>query len=93
MRERGRSFTITRSDFERFVRPEEGLAVGSPEQIIDKIMYQYEMFGHNRFVAQIDIGGQPFARVAAAIELLATEVAPAVRREIRRRSAGARGDS
>ncbi|MGG2200691.1 LLM class flavin-dependent oxidoreductase [Paenibacillus validus] len=93
MRERGRSFTITQSDFERFVRPEEGLAVGSPEQIIDKIMYQYEMFGHNRFVAQIDIGGQPFARVAAAIELLATEVAPAVRREIRRRSAGARGDS
>jgi probable LLM family oxidoreductase len=92
MRERGRSFGVTRSDFERFVRPEEGLAVGSPEQIVDKILYQYEMFGHNRFVAQIDIGGQPFSKVATAIELLATEVAPAVRREISRRAAS-RSDS
>lgn len=93
MKERGRSFTLTRSDFEHFVRPEEGLAVGSPEQIVDKILYQHEMFGHSRFVAQIDIGGQPYARVAAAIELLATEVAPAVRRELGRRAAAARGDS
>jgi probable LLM family oxidoreductase len=85
MRERGRVFELSRSDFERFVRPEEGLAVGSPEQIVEKIVYQYEMFGHHRFIAQIDIGGQPYSRVAAAIELLATEVAPAVRREISRR--------
>ncbi|WP_424767409.1 LLM class flavin-dependent oxidoreductase [Paenibacillus sp. sgz302251] len=85
MRERGRRFELTRPDFEQFVRSDEGLAVGSPEQIVEKILYQYELFGHHRFVAQMDIGGQPFSRVAKAIELLATEVAPAVRREIRRR--------
>ncbi|WP_309546371.1 hypothetical protein [Rhizobium rhizogenes] len=31
-------------------------------------------------MAQIDIGGLPFAKVANAIELLATEVIPAVRK-------------
>ncbi len=83
-RERGRNFNLSRVDFERFVRPEEGLAVGSPEQVVEKILYQHERFGHHRFVAQIDIGGQPFSRVAAAIELLATEVAPAVRKELKK---------
>jgi hypothetical protein len=32
-------------------------------------------------MAQIDIGGLPYAEVAEVIELLATEVAPVVRRE------------
>jgi alkanesulfonate monooxygenase SsuD/methylene tetrahydromethanopterin reductase-like flavin-dependent oxidoreductase (luciferase family) len=90
MKERGRAFGVTRDDFERYVRPEEGLAVGSPEQVVEKILYQYEMFGHHRFMAQIDIGGQPYSRVAKAIELLATEVAPVVRREIKRKKMGTR---
>jgi probable LLM family oxidoreductase len=93
MQERGRRFGISREDFEKYVRPEEGLAVGSPEQIIEKILYQYEMFGHHRFLAQMDIGGQPFSRVAAAIELLAAEVVPVVRREISRRAPDTRRDS
>jgi probable LLM family oxidoreductase len=88
MKERGRIFGISQDEFERFVRPEEGLAVGSPEQVVEKILYQYELFGHNRFVAQIDIGGQPYSRVAAAIELLASEVAPAVRRAIQLKKQG-----
>jgi probable LLM family oxidoreductase len=54
--------------------------VGSPQQIVDKIMYERELFGHQRFLAQVDIGGMPYAKVAEAIELLAAEVAPAVRR-------------
>ncbi|SDO12532.1 probable oxidoreductase, LLM family [Paenibacillus sp. yr247] len=86
MRERGRSFNLPRSAFDINTRPDEGLAVGSPEQLIEKILYQHELFGHHRFVGQIDIGGQPFSRVAKAIELLATEVAPVVRREIKRKS-------
>ncbi|GGG26873.1 LLM class flavin-dependent oxidoreductase [Paenibacillus abyssi] len=86
MRERGRSFNLPRSGFDNYVRPDEGLAVGSPEQLVEKILYQHELFGHHRFVAQIDIGAQPFARVVKAIELLATEVAPVVRRELNRNS-------
>jgi hypothetical protein len=76
---------MSRDELIQMTRADMALTVGSPEQIIEKILYQHEVLGHCRYMAQIDIGGQPFAKVAAAIELLATEVAPTVRREIRRR--------
>jgi probable LLM family oxidoreductase len=71
---------VSRADYERLASPRGALFVGSPQQIIDKILYEYQMFRHDRFMAQIDIGGLPFAKVADAIELLATEVLPVVRR-------------
>jgi alkanesulfonate monooxygenase SsuD/methylene tetrahydromethanopterin reductase-like flavin-dependent oxidoreductase (luciferase family) len=73
----------SRSDFEKLAAPETGLFVGSSQQIIEKILHQYELFGHQRFIAQMDIGGMPFKNVAQNIERLATEVAPVVRRETR----------
>lgn len=81
MRERGGRFDLSRADLAQMTRADSALAVGSPQQLIEKILHQHELFGHDRFIAQVDIGGQPFARVAKAIELLATEVAPVVRRE------------
>lgn len=80
-KQRGMSTKIARSDFEQMASPETGLFVGSPQQIIEKILQQHELFGHQRFIAQMDIGGIPYARVAEGIEMLATEVAPVVRRE------------
>lgn len=65
--------------------PNNVLAIGSPQQLIEKILYQHELFGHSRFMGQFDLGGQSLSKVAAAIELLATEVAPVVRREIRKK--------
>ena len=53
--------------------------VGSPQQIIDKLMYERELFAHDRFLGQVDIGGLPYAKVANSIELLATQVLPAMR--------------
>jgi probable LLM family oxidoreductase len=73
--------TVSRGDYEQLASPEGALFVGSPQQIVDKILYEYRLFGHQRFMAQIDIGGLPYAKVAQVIELLATEVAPTVRRE------------
>ncbi|ASA24226.1 LLM class flavin-dependent oxidoreductase [Paenibacillus donghaensis] len=78
----GTQYRVSRSEFGQQVAHDNTLAVGSPQQIIEKILYQHELFGHSRFMTQLDIGGLPFAKVAAAIELLATEVAPVVRREI-----------
>lgn len=75
-------FHISRKDYAHLASLHGALFIGSPQQIIEKILYQHELFGHQRFMAQIDIGGLPFAKVAEAIELLATEVAPAVRREL-----------
>jgi probable LLM family oxidoreductase len=83
-KQRGMATRITRQDFEQMASPETALFVGSPQQIIEKILYQYELFGHQRFIAQIDIGGQSFTEVAKGIELLATEVAPIIRRETRK---------
>jgi len=80
MRKRGREYTLSRTDFDQMASPDSGLFIGSPQEIIEKILYQHELFGHKRFIAQIDIGGLPYSKVAEAIELLATEVAPAVRR-------------
>lgn len=62
-------------------RGEDGtLLLGSPQQIVDRIGRQYELFGHDRLLAQIDLGGMPFARVAGIIEILGAEVLPAVRK-------------
>ncbi|KKI89314.1 luciferase [Bacillus sp. SA1-12] len=82
--QRGMTSLMSRAEFEQLTEADTALFVGSPEQIIEKILRQHELFGHQRFMAQIDIGGIPFKKIAEGIELLATEVAPIVRRETRK---------
>lgn len=60
------------------------LFVGSSQQIIEKILTQYELYGHQRLIAQMDIGGMPFKKVAENIVRFATEVAPVIRKETRK---------
>ncbi|WP_307406769.1 LLM class flavin-dependent oxidoreductase [Neobacillus ginsengisoli] len=83
-RRHGVNTTFSRADFELMSGKETALFVGSSQQIIEKIMRQYELFGHQRFIAQMDIGGMPFKKVAENIERLATEVAPVIRKETRK---------
>jgi len=59
---------------------------GSPQQVIDKILYQHEIFGHDRFLMQFIVGSLEHAKVMRAIELFGTEVAPVVRAEIAKRT-------
>jgi probable LLM family oxidoreductase len=73
-----RGVEISRAEYDSRASLHGAIFVGSPQQIVDKIMYQRELFGHQRFLAQIDIGGLPFAKVARVIELLATKIAPVV---------------
>ncbi len=87
-RERGWS-PVTREQFDFLRSPRGALVVGSPQEVIEKIVFQYELFGQKRFLAQISVGTLPHAQVLRAIELLGTEVAPAVRAEIERRERGA----
>ncbi|RCW63532.1 LLM class flavin-dependent oxidoreductase [Saliterribacillus persicus] len=54
--------------------------IGSPQEIIEKILYQHEMFGHQRYIAQMDFGGMPFDKLKENIELIATEILPAIRK-------------
>lgn len=85
MKERGQRFWVSRSDLDAMTAPDNVLAIGSPQQLVEKILFQHELFGHSRFMGQFDMGGQPLSKVAKAIELLATEVAPVVRRELRKK--------
>ena len=84
-RERGWS-PIDRRAFDALRSPRGALVVGSPEDVVEKILFEHELFGHDRFLAQVSVGNLPHAQVLRAIELLGTEVAPAVRREMRRRA-------
>lgn len=61
--------------------------VGSPDEIIEKILYQHEIFKHDRFLLQMSVGTMPHDKMMHAIELLGTKVAPVVREEIGRRRA------
>jgi len=68
--------------FEHLVLNESGLLVGSPELVIQKILHQYQLFGHQRTMLQMDIGGMPYHLAAKSMQLLATEVAPVIRKTI-----------
>jgi alkanesulfonate monooxygenase SsuD/methylene tetrahydromethanopterin reductase-like flavin-dependent oxidoreductase (luciferase family) len=78
---------MTRNQFESLRTPTGALLVGSPDDVIEKILYEYELFGHDRFVAQMGVGPQPHEEVLRAIELLGTKVAPVVREEVAKRKA------
>ncbi|PLS77384.1 MAG: LLM class flavin-dependent oxidoreductase [Chloroflexi bacterium] len=84
-RERGWS-PMSRPQFEALRSPRGALAVGSPQEVIEKILFQHELFGHQRYLAQLSVGTMPHAKIMRAIELFGTEIAPVVRREVQRRT-------
>ena len=57
--------------------------VDTPEQVVEKILFQHEIFGHQRFLVQFSVGPMPHDKVMQSIELLGNEVAPAVRKKLR----------
>jgi len=81
-RERGWPPT-TRAQFEagRVLRGH--LAVGSPQEVIEKILYQHEALGHQRYLMQMSVGTMPHAQTMRSIELFGTKVAPAVREALK----------
>jgi alkanesulfonate monooxygenase SsuD/methylene tetrahydromethanopterin reductase-like flavin-dependent oxidoreductase (luciferase family) len=54
--------------------------VGSPQQIIEKILYQHELFDHQRYIAQMDFGGMSFDRLKKNIEWIGKEILPAIKK-------------
>jgi len=83
-RERGWA-PMERQSFDALRTLRGALVVGNPEEVVEKILYQHELFGHQRFMAQMSVGTMPHQQVMQSIELLGTEVAPAVRAELTRR--------
>jgi len=57
-RERGWS-PLTHQQFESLRALHGALVVGSPQQVAEKILFQHEVFGHQRFLLQISAGTMP----------------------------------
>jgi probable LLM family oxidoreductase len=73
---------MDRSHYEMMREPGGSLLVGSPQQVTEKILYEYELFGNTRFLLHISVGTMPHSSVMRAIELLGSEVAPAVKKAV-----------
>jgi probable LLM family oxidoreductase len=76
-----------RQEYEALRSPRGALAVGSPEQVAEKLLFEHELFGHQRYVAQMSVGAVAHSDVMRSLELFGTEVAPLVRAEVARREA------
>jgi probable LLM family oxidoreductase len=76
---------MTREQFEALRSPRGSLAVGSAEQVAEKLLFAHELFGHQRHLLHPSVGTLPHAQVMRAIERFGTEVAPVVRAEVARR--------
>ena len=55
------------------------LLLGSPDQVIEKILFQHSVFNNTRYLIQMTVGTIAHDKVLRSIELFATKVAPAVR--------------
>lgn len=73
---------LTRPQFDAARSPRGALMVGSVEQVVEKILFEYELFGNTRFLAQASLGFVPHAMTMRSIELFGTKVVPAVRKEL-----------
>lgn len=77
---------MTRRDFDGQLGISGPYVVGSPEQVAEQILWQHELFGHDRMLLQFSVGTMPHEQIMRSIELFGTEVAPLVRAEVARRT-------
>jgi probable LLM family oxidoreductase len=73
---------LTRQQYDGLRTPRGALMVGSVQQVIDKILYEHELFGNTRFLAQASIGTVPHKLIMKSIELFGTKVASEVRKAV-----------
>ena len=71
------------TELEALAAPSGPLALGSPEEVAEKIISFHETFEPERYLAHIGIGAVSHADVMRAIELFGTQVAPIVQSETR----------
>ena len=74
-----------RQQYDALRSPRGALAVGSPDEVAEKILFEHELFGHQRYIAQMSVGAIAHQDVMRSIELFGTRVAPVVRAEVERR--------
>jgi probable LLM family oxidoreductase len=78
-----------RAEYEALRSPRGAVAAGSPDEVAEKILFEHELFGHQRYLGQMSVGAVAHRDVLRSMELFGTEVAPVVRAEVERRTAAA----
>lgn len=73
---------MSREQFDFMRAPEGSLLVGSVEQVVEKIVYQHQLFGFTRFIAQSSMGTLPHELTMKSIEIFASQVVPEVKRRL-----------
>ena len=89
--QRGRGVPMPLAAYEAQSTVAGAFFLGSPQEVIDKILAQYELFHHDRMTIQMGFGNVAQKEMLTSIELLGTEVAPVVRKEIASRQEAAGG--
>lgn len=82
IRTNGRGYP--KQHFAQGANPGDVMNVGSPQEIIEKILYQHEVFGHQRYIGQMDFGGVPFDRLKRNIDIIGSEILPAIRKHTKK---------
>jgi len=75
-----------RAEYEALRSPRGAVAAGSPEQVAEKILFEHELFDHQRYIGQMSVGAVEHRDVLRSMELFGTEVAPVVRADVERRA-------
>lgn len=74
----------TKHQFDAERSPKGAVLIGDPQAVIDKILWEHELFGMTRFTLQMSVGSMPHREMLRAIELYGSVVAPAVRKAVGR---------
>jgi alkanesulfonate monooxygenase SsuD/methylene tetrahydromethanopterin reductase-like flavin-dependent oxidoreductase (luciferase family) len=72
----------SRAQFDASRGPRGALFVGSPAEVVDKILANHAIFGFDRFLIQMAIGVLDHGKLMRAIEIFGTRVAPEVRKAV-----------
>lgn len=78
MRTNGAGFP--KSHFAQGAHPRDVMNVGSPQEITEKILYQHEEFGHQRYIGQMDFGGVTFDKLKRNIDIIGNEILPEIKK-------------
>ncbi|WP_096270149.1 LLM class flavin-dependent oxidoreductase [Paucisalibacillus globulus] len=71
--------------FAQGAHPQDVMNIGSPELVIEKILYQHEVFGHQRYIAQMDFGGVTFDKLKRNIDIIGTKILPEIKKHTRKK--------
>ena len=74
---------VTRADFDAQRGPQGALIIGDPDEVVKKIVrHSKALGGISRITFQMNAASLPHVKLMRAIELIGTQVAPALREEI-----------